>query len=117
MTPKGGKPTIGGDASGGITSGGITSGGIAAGGDRSEFDGVTFETALERLESIVTRLERGEITLDASLAAFREGSALVRHCLARLEAAEAAVQQLVDGGGEDLLKPFDPTSPGTERDA
>lgn len=83
---------------------------------------VTFEAGLGRLEAIVTQLERGEITLDESLAAFKEGSALVRHCLARLEAAEAAVQQLVDSGGEEALTPFDPgpldsIPPGTESDA
>jgi exodeoxyribonuclease VII small subunit len=36
----------------------------------------SFETALSRLEEIVHRLERGEITLDESLSAFREGSDL-----------------------------------------
>lgn len=93
-------------------------GAVAAPAGAAELEGVTFETALGRLESIVTRLERGEITLDESLSAYKEGSALVRHCLSRLEAAEAAVQQLVDGGaGEDIVKPFEPTGPGNERDA
>jgi exodeoxyribonuclease VII small subunit len=55
----------------------------------------SFETALHRLEEIVHRLERGEITLDESLSAFREGSELVRFCLERLTAAEKAVQQLM----------------------
>jgi exodeoxyribonuclease VII small subunit len=61
----------------------------------------SFETALNRLEEIVHRLERGEITLDESLSAFREGSELVRFCLDRLTTAEKAVQELMvgeDGG-------------------
>jgi exodeoxyribonuclease VII small subunit len=61
----------------------------------------SFENALARLEEIVHRLERGEITLDESLTAFREGSQLVRFCLERLTAAEKAVQELIvgDNGG------------------
>jgi exodeoxyribonuclease VII small subunit len=57
----------------------------------------SFETALSRLEEIVHRLERGEISLDESLTAFREGSDLVKFCLDRLTAAEKAVQELVVG--------------------
>ena len=73
-------------------------------------DGPSFEIALARLEEIVTRLERGEITLDDSLSAFKEGSGLVRLCLARLEAAETAVQQLAEGSAGEALKPFDVAS-------
>ena len=32
-----------------------------------------FETALKRLEEIVTRLENGELTLDSALQLFEEG--------------------------------------------
>src|SRR5512140_3984722 len=62
----------------------------------------SFEAALARLEEIVHRLERGEITLDESLSAFKEGSDLVRLCLDRLSAAEKAVQQLMAGEGGGL---------------
>lgn len=58
---------------------------------------VSFEAALGRLEEIVTRLERGEITLDESLSAFKEGSGLVRFCMERLSQAEATVQELIKG--------------------
>lgn len=97
MSPKGSPAPRGGraaDAAG-------AEAGVAAFGD------ISFETALARLEEIVTRLERGEITLDDSLSAFKEGSGLVRHCLTRLEAAEAAVQQLAEGSAGDPLQPFD----------
>lgn len=56
-----------------------------------------FEAALGRLEEIVTRLERGDITLDESLSAFQEGSGLVRYCLDRLNQAETTVQELMKG--------------------
>lgn len=59
----------------------------------------SFEAALGRLEEIVAQLERGEITLDESLSAFKEGSGLVRACLERLNQAEATVQELMKGEG------------------
>jgi exodeoxyribonuclease VII small subunit len=66
---------------------------------------LSFEAALSRLEGIVERLESGEITLDESLNAFREGSRLVRFCLDRLASAEEAVQQLVAGEEGLTIRP------------
>ena len=39
---------------------------------------LTFEKALEELESIVTRLERGEVPLAESIAIYERGDALRR---------------------------------------
>lgn len=65
-----------------------------------------FEMALARLEEIVSRLERGDLTLDESLEAFKEGSELARVCLDRLSAVETAVQELVAGeDGAPQLRP------------
>lgn len=79
----------------------------------------SFETALSRLEEIVHRLERGEISLDESLTAFREGSDLVRFCLDRLTAAEKAVQELVvgDNGGLSVRPRPSDESTGDPSDA
>jgi exodeoxyribonuclease VII small subunit len=74
---------------------------------KSDAETPTFEAALSRLEDIVSRLERGEITLDESLSAFQEGSRLVRFCLERLSAAEAQVQKLMGGENGPVLKPAD----------
>jgi exodeoxyribonuclease VII small subunit len=92
------------------------------GGDREKepLDAApSFETALSRLEEIVHRLERGEITLDESLTAFREGSDLVRFCLERLTAAEKAVQELVVGenGGLSVRPSRLDDAPGDSSDA
>ena len=72
----------------------------------------SFESALERLEAIVERLESGELPLEQALAAFEEGVALSRRCTAELEAAERRIEQLV--GGEDGLatRPFSPGDAG-----
>jgi exodeoxyribonuclease VII small subunit len=81
-----------------------------------ESDAPTFEAALARLEVIVSRLERGEITLDESLLAFQEGSDLVRFCLNRLTAAEAQVQRLVSGENGPAVTPL-PLDPEEGKDA
>lgn len=54
----------------------------------------TFEAALGELEARVSRLERGDLDLDAALAAFEEGVALVRECHEKLDAAEARIVAL-----------------------
>ena len=56
----------------------------------------SFEDAMKRLEEIVSGLESGGVTLDESVAAFKEGIELVKFCSSRLDAAEQTVKQLVE---------------------
>ncbi len=65
-----------------------------------------FEQSLNNLETLVNRMEQGEMTLEESLKAFEEGIALTRECQARLVAAELQVTQLVEQQGEPQLKAF-----------
>ena len=53
-----------------------------------------FEEAIARLEEIVHLLESGNAPLDASLALYEEGVALVRLCNARLDNAQQRVKML-----------------------
>ncbi len=53
-----------------------------------------FEVALRELESIIGRIEQGEISLEASLAAYQRGDQLVQRCKAVLGEAEQRVQTL-----------------------
>ena len=67
-----------------------------------------FERALEELEGLVERMESGEMTLDASLAAFERGIHLTRRCQQALADAEQRVRVLLereDGSLETV--PFD----------
>lgn len=57
----------------------------------------TFEEAMARLEEIVSLLERGDVTLDQSLALFEEGTKLAAECGKRLDQAEQAVVRLSKG--------------------
>lgn len=59
---------------------------------------LTFEKALERLESVVGQLETGELSLDEALALFQEGVSLARHCDQRLGDAEARIEKLIADG-------------------
>ncbi len=53
-----------------------------------------FEKALAELEAIVQKLERGDVALDESIAAYERGEALKAHCQALLSAAEARVEKI-----------------------
>lgn len=53
-----------------------------------------FETALEQLEEIVRRLEKGDVPLDESVAIYERGELLKRHCEALLQRAEARIQTI-----------------------
>ena len=57
-----------------------------------------FETALTRLDEIVSALENGSSRLEESLALFEEGVTLIRACNERLEQAEQKVKILVNNG-------------------
>lgn len=56
-----------------------------------------FEDALARLETIVSELEKGDLSLDQSLKIFEEGIKLSKTCLKMLDDAERKVEILVQG--------------------
>lgn len=58
-------------------------------------DVAQFETALNELEQIVAKLERGELKLEESLKLFERGVELSKQCRASLATAELKVQQLL----------------------
>lgn len=75
---------------------------------------INFETALERLENLVDRLEQGDLELEESLGVFEEGVGLTKKCAGKLESAERRIELLVREGGEWLAKPFDSESGSQE---
>lgn len=70
---------------------------------------VKFEAALSELETLVEQLERGQLPLEESLAAYQRGAELLKQCHRQLDAADARLQVL-EG---DLLKPLD-LAPGID---
>lgn len=55
---------------------------------------MTFEKAIEELESIVKRLEEGKVPLEESVAMYERGEALKRRCDELLRQAEARVEKI-----------------------
>lgn len=61
----------------------------------------SFEKSLEELETIVIKLEDGDLPLEESLKLFEEGIKLSRECRERLTSAERKIQVLMkDASGE-----------------
>lgn len=68
---------------------------------------VDFEKALAELETLVTTMEKGDMSLEESLKAFETGIKLTRDCQARLSDAEQKVEILIEQQGELQLADFD----------
>ncbi|WFF41044.1 exodeoxyribonuclease VII small subunit [Salinicola endophyticus] len=69
-----------------------------------------FATTLTQLERLVAQLESGELTLEASLAAFERGIRLTRDAQSRLDGAELKVQALLEQADGTLQSvPFETT--------
>jgi exodeoxyribonuclease VII small subunit len=79
--------------------------------NQSEIDvgQLSFERAIEELESIVRRLEDGKVPLEESVAIYERGEALKRRCEDLLRQAEARVQKItLDASGNPTgTEPFD----------
>jgi exodeoxyribonuclease VII small subunit len=58
---------------------------------------MAFERALKELETIVSRLERGDVELEESITIYERGEALRDHCDRLLKQAEAKVEKLTIG--------------------
>jgi exodeoxyribonuclease VII small subunit len=69
---------------------------------------LSFEAALAELETVVGRLEKGEVALDESIALYARGAELRRHCEEKLKAAEARVAEITQGpNGTVSARPLD----------
>lgn len=67
-----------------------------------------FEQSLAELETLVAKMEGGEMNLDESLRAFERGIALYRSCQATLEQAETRVKLVLDPEHPDSAQAFTP---------
>lgn len=72
----------------------------------------SFEESLKKLETIVDRLEKGDLPLEESLKLFEEGVALSAVCTQELDAAEGKVQMLTkQRDGSLKTEPFPAAKP------
>ncbi len=75
-----------------------------------------FEAAIAELESIVRKLEEGDLPLEQSLALYERGVTLSRFCHARLEEAERRIEILSDRGELKAAAGLASGVPGTPGD-
>ncbi|NIR48700.1 exodeoxyribonuclease VII small subunit [candidate division KSB1 bacterium] len=68
---------------------------------------MTFENAMKRLEEIVSKLERGDLTLEESIKVYEEGLQLNKFCSAKLDETEKKIKMLVKDKDGFKLKPSD----------
>ena len=68
----------------------------------------SFETALQELEQIVSRLESGALPLEEALNEFERGVQLARQGQVKLQQAEQRVQILLSENEDTPLSPFKP---------
>ena len=61
---------------------------------------LSFEEALEQLETIVKKLETGEVPLDDAITQFNTAMKLAKTCDEKLKGAEEAITKLVKENGE-----------------
>ena len=73
-----------------------------------------FEAAIAELESVVKRLEEGDLPLEQSLALYERGVQLSHFCHARLEEAERRIEILTERG-EIKAAPASLTADDSER--
>jgi exodeoxyribonuclease VII small subunit len=65
-----------------------------------------FEQALAELETLVERLESGDLPLDEALQTFERGVALTRRCQGALKAAQQKVEILLKRSADAGVEPF-----------
>lgn len=63
----------------------------------------TFESAFERLEQILEKMNTGKTPLDESLKLFEEADQLIRFCTQRLTQAEQKVEMLIKNRSNELV--------------
>ncbi len=67
-----------------------------------EIKNLSFEQAYSNLEETTQKLEAGNLSLEESLALYRQGMALARHCGRQLDQAELSIKSLTPSG--DLIE-------------
>ena len=77
---------------------------------KKDLEAMSFEQALDELETIIESLEKGNVPLDQSIAHYERGDALRKHCKKLLNAAEDKVEKIrLDREGNATgTEPLDP---------
>ena len=75
---------------------------------KTEKNPPTLETAMQRVSEIVSSMESGDMPLEKLIESYEEGTALVKTCQEKLDAAEKRIQVIArNARGEVMLEDFD----------
>ena len=66
----------------------------------------SFEKSMDRLETIVSDMEGGELSLDAMIKRFEEGQSLIKFCTGKLDEVERKIEKLLTTDGDVKTEPF-----------
>ena len=73
-----------------------------------------YEAAILELESLVNRLEQGDISLEESLSIYEKGVLLTRDCQKSLQLAEQKISMLLEQHGQENLVDADEFQPNSD---
>ncbi|MFC4777470.1 exodeoxyribonuclease VII small subunit [Paenibacillus sp. GCM10023252] len=76
----------------------------------NSLDELSFEEAMEKLETIVSRLENGDVPLETAIELFQEGMKLSNLCGGKLELVERKIEMLIESDQGFHKKPFAPAN-------
>lgn len=75
-------------------------------------DGMDFETALNALQKVVTRMENEQQSLDSSILDYEQGTALAKLCQKHLDGAQLKVEKLLKSKQGDRFEALDSDNNG-----
>ena len=70
-------------------------------GKQTKPESLSFEQALNELQSVVEQLEAGQLSLQDSLTSYQRGQQLSQRCNALLDAAETQIESEISPENED----------------
>jgi len=75
---------------------------------KKKAESLTFEQSMQELETLVSKMEQGDLPLEEALQSFERGIQLARHSEQKLKDAEQKVQILTSQNGHQHLEDFEP---------
>lgn len=69
-----------------------------------------FDQTLAELETLVTQMEQGDLSLEDAMRTFEQGIRLTRECQSMLDQAEQKIQLLTSAADQEpaTFRPFEP---------
>ena len=77
---------------------------------RKKPESLTFEQSMQELETLVSKMEQGDLPLEDALQSFERGIQLARHSQQKLKDAEQKVHILTSQNSQQTLDVFEPNN-------